>query len=98
LGNVSQPLKQRAQIKTSTHGENREAPALPQTGENRERHLTISSRCRCFFWAEHINQVVRNSVPLARCRFSRANIEAAKELRGIACDHFATKLLSEPNA
>ncbi len=98
LRDVREAFQQGAQIQTSANGENREARAAAQVGEDAERHLPIASRRCCFLRTEHIKQVMRHAVAHGTCRLSRANIEPAIELRGITRDYFAAKLFRQPHA
>jgi hypothetical protein len=98
LRNVGQPFEQRTQVETRADCENWEARAATQVGESRERHLPVAARRGRFLRAEHIHQVMRNSVAFGNRGFGRADVEPAIELRRIACDYFPAELFSQPNA
>jgi hypothetical protein len=81
LWQVSKTIEQRTQVQTCPNSENRQAPAPPQVLQNGQRYLSIPTGSCFFRWAQYIEQVVRDSMPLGLIRLGRADIEAAIELR-----------------
>jgi len=98
LRDVREALEECAQIQSRANGENREARAVAQIGEDREGHLPIAACRGRVLRAEHINQVMRNPAALGRRRLCRAHVEPAIELRRIARDYFAAELFRQPNS
>src|SRR5882757_629515 len=95
---VGESFKQRSQVKARTNGENRQPLSRAEIFEHGNGPLAIISRSRRFPRLQHINQMMRHSLPLFSRGLRRADIKPTIKLSGIASHHFAAKLSSEPNS
>ena len=97
LRDVREAFEKRAQVQTGANGEDGEARAATQVGEDRKSQLAIASRRCRIFRAEDIKQVMRYSAALGRRRLCRSDVEPAIELRRITRDYFPAELFRQPN-
>ena len=93
LRQLRQTFEQRAKIKSSANGENRQFRPGFYVRKNPLGALTVVAGCGRF-----VQQVMRNFRAFRSCRLGRADIESAIELRRIARDNLTVELFCERDA
>ncbi len=98
LRSLGESFEQRAKVQAGSGGEYRQNFTVAQIAKNFQGAAAVITGSKNFSGLDEINQVVRDAVLFGRRNLSRADIEMAIDLRGIADQDFAAEFFGEMDA